>query len=73
MDHPVLSKLTQITQETSTGSPSSSPLSLPKIPCPHPNIPTLSKAVDIRYDGEIGRHGVATRRIRAGELLLVNY
>ena len=62
-----------ITQETSKGKTdvSSSPLSLPKISSPNPNFSTLSKAVDIRFDQEIGRHGVATRRIRAGELLLV--
>ena len=64
-----------ITQETSNGetdvSSSSSPLSLPKISSPNPNFSTLSKAVDIRFDEEVGRHGVATRRIRAGELLLV--
>ena len=62
-----------ITQETSNGEKdvSPSPLSLPKIPSPNPNFSTLSKAVDIRFDEEVGRHGVATRRIRAGELLLV--
>jgi hypothetical protein len=44
---------------------------LPKIPFPNPQFPCFSKSVAVRYNVDMGRHPVAARNIRAGELILV--
>ena len=44
---------------------------LPKLTDPNPKFPAFSSAVDIVQSDLVGRYGIATRDIRAGELLAV--
>ena len=37
---------------------------------PHPQYPSLSSAIQIRYEQERGRFGIAKRDIKAGEVLV---
>ena len=42
------------------------------LPEPNKRVPQLSSAVELAYNPLVGRHGVATRDIEAGELLMVD-
>ena len=45
---------------------------VPKLPSPHPQFPTFSDAVEVRYGGpDVGRFCVAQRRIEPGDLIAV--
>ena len=43
----------------------------PKVSCPNKVFPQLSTSLNIAYKEELGRHIVATRNIRAGEIVAV--
>ena len=43
----------------------------PKVSCPNKVFPQLSTSLNIAYKEELGRHVVATRNIRAGEIVAV--
>ena len=43
----------------------------PKVACPNKVFPQLSTSLNIAYKEELGRHIVATRNIRAGEIVAV--
>ena len=42
------------------------------LPSPNKRVPQLSDAVELAYNPLVGRHGVATRDIEAGEVLMVD-
>ena len=42
------------------------------LPSPNKTVPQLSSAVELAYNPLVGRHGVATRDIEAGEVLMVD-
>ena len=42
------------------------------IPEPNKTIPQFSSAVELSYNPLVGRHGVATRDIEPGEVLMVD-
>ena len=43
----------------------------PKVSCPNKVFPQFSTSLSIAYKEELGRHVVATRNIRAGEIVAV--
>ena len=44
---------------------------LPKVPHPNPTFPAFASCVKVKYSSTFGRHCVAQRDIRAGEMILV--
>ncbi|XP_034945722.1 SET and MYND domain-containing protein 4-like [Chelonus insularis] len=60
------------TEKTKKNSNVKNEHNIPKIPNCNPLYPSVSSAVEIREGGEIiGRHGIATRDIMPGDLLIV--
>ena len=43
----------------------------PKISCPNKVFPDFSVSVKLAYKEEVGRHVIATRNVRAGEVVAV--
>ena len=45
---------------------------LPKLTSPNPTFPAITSAVEVVRNEKVGRHGIAARDIRAGELIAID-